>query len=183
MIAPIREAIRTKGTPGRVKTTLLALALFLLNLYICHELFGIEYLRFMGSIEGAFIGLSRYVIAHWNDLTWFPLWNDGIPYPTTYPPLLHLVVALVATLRGTSPAHAYHWVTALAYCLGPVALFALTLRMSGSRWTGFVAGLIYSSVAMSAWLIPAVAKDLGGLFFPRRLQALVYYGEGPHVSR
>jgi hypothetical protein len=177
-----RKNIEQLNRLGWLKTALLALALFLLNLYICHELFRIEYLPFMGSIEGAFIGISRYVMAHWNDLTWFPLWSDGTPYPTTYPPLLHLVVALVAVLRGTSPAHAYHWVTALAYCLGPVALFALTLRMSGSRWAGFVAGLIYSSVSMSAWLVPAIAKDLGSPFFPRRLQALVYYGEGPHVS-
>ena len=167
---------------GRLQTSLLALALFLLNLYICRELLHIEYLPFMGSIEGAFIGISRYAMAHWHDLTWFPLWNAGTPYPTTYPPLLHLVVALAAWLRGTSTAHAYHWVSALAYCLGPVALFALTLRMSGSRWAGFAAGLIYSSVSMSAWLIPMVAGDLRGPFHARRLQALVYYGEGPHVS-
>ncbi len=167
---------------GWVQTALLALALFLLNLYICHELFGIEYLRFMGSIEGAYIGISRYAIAHWNDLAWFPLWNAGTPYPTTYPPLLPLVVAFAASVVGTSTAHAYHWVTALGYCLGPVALFALTRRLSGSRWAGFVAGLIYSSVSMSAWLIPSVAKDLGSPFFPRRLHALVFYGEGPHVS-
>jgi hypothetical protein len=168
--------------PDWGKTLVLALALFLLNFYLCHELFGIEYLVHMGSIEGAFIGLSRYINAHWNDLTWFPLWNAGIPYPTTYPPLLHLVVALVASVCGMSPAHAYHWVTALAYCLGPVALFALTFRISGSRWAGFVAGLIYSSVSTSAWLIPRVGRDLGSPFFSRRLQALVFYGEGPHVS-
>jgi hypothetical protein len=54
--------------------------------------------------------------------------------------------------------------------------------MTGSRWAGFVAGLIYSSVSMSAWLIPLVARDLGSPFLPRRLQALVYYGEGPHVA-
>jgi hypothetical protein len=167
---------------GPLKTALLAVTLFLLNVYICRELFKIEYLPFMGSIEGAFIGISRFVMAHWRDLTWFPLWNDGTPYPTTYPPLLHLLVALAAALSGTSPAHAYHWVTALAYCIGPVALFALTLRLSGSRWAGFAAGLIYSSVSMSAWLIPTVAADLGGWLRPRRLQALVYYGEGPHVS-
>lgn len=136
----------------------------------------------MGSIEGAFIGISRYAIAHWTDLTWFPLWSDGIPYPTTYPPLLHLVVAFAAWLRGISPAHAYHWITALAYCLGPVALFALTLRLSGSRWAGFVAGLIYTCLPTSAWLIPAIGRDLGGPFYSRRLQALAFYGEGPHVT-
>jgi len=167
---------------GWLTTVLLAICLFGLNFYICHELFQVEYVRFMGSIEGAFIGLSRYALAHWNDLTWFPLWNAGIPYQTAYPPLLHVVVAAVAVLRGTSTAYAYHAVTALAYCLGPVALFALTCRMTGSRWAGFAAGAIWSSVSMSAWLVPGIAADMGGPFFPRRLDAMVRYGEGPHVA-
>jgi hypothetical protein len=153
-----------------------------LNVYVCHELFGIEYLSHMHSIEGAFLGMSRYVMAHWRDLAWFPLWNGGTPFPTTYPPLLPLVVAFVAWARGVSPAHVYHWITALAYCLGPVALFALTFRLSGSRWAGWVAGLIYSCVSTSYWILPAVGRDLGNPFFSRRLQALVFYGEGPHVS-
>jgi hypothetical protein len=167
---------------GWLTTALLAICLFGLNFYVCHELFQVEYLRFMGSIEGAFIGLSRFAVAHGGDLTWFPLWNAGIPYQTAYPPLLPRVVAAVASLRGTSTAHAYHAVTALAYCLGPVALFALARRMTGSRWAGFAAGAIWSSVSMSAWLVPGVAADMGGPFFPRRLDALVRYGEGPHVA-
>lgn len=168
--------------PGRVATGALAFALFVLNVYVCRELFRVEYLSNMGSIEGAFIGISRYAMAHWNDLTWFPLWSTGIPYPTTYPPLLHLVVAFTAWVRGVSPAHAYHWMTALAYCLGPVALFALTLRLSGSRWAGFVAGLVYTCLPTSAWLIPAIGHDLGGAFYSQRLHALAFYGEGPHVT-
>ncbi len=168
--------------PARVKSILLAAALFLLNVYVCRELFGIEYLHHMGSIEGASIGISRYATEHWRDLTWFPLWYDGMPYQNTYPPLLHLGVALAGWLRGFSPAHAHHWVTALAYCLGPVTLYALALRLSGSRWAAFAAGAIYSAVSSSAWLIPAIATDLGSPLNPRRLQALVAYGEGPHVS-
>ncbi len=167
---------------GRTRTFLLALALFLMNFYICHELFRIEYLRHMGSIEGAYIGISRYVMSHWRDLTWFPLWYGGVPFQNTYPPLLHLAVALAAQVTGASPAHAYHWVTALAYCAGPIAVFALALRLTASRWAAFVAGAIYSSLPMSAWLIPAIEGDLGGHFYPRRLQALVFYGEGPHIA-
>ncbi len=164
------------------RTVLLALGLLAINLYICRELFSIEYLRHMGSIEGAFIGIARYATHHWHDLTWFPLWYCGIPYQNTYPPLLHLGVALWSTVTGMSAAHAYHVVVALGYCLGPLALFALALRWSGSRWTAFAAGLMYSTLSMSAWIMPAIRNDLGSAFFPRRLQALVYYGEGPHVS-
>ncbi len=159
-----------------------ALALFALNFYIAHELFWIEYLRHMGSIEGAFIGIARYAMHHWRDLTWFPLWYGGIPYQNTYPPLLHLSVAALATVSGMTAAHSYHFVTALAYCLGPVSLFALALRWSGSRWTAFAAGLIYSTLSFSAWILPAIRADLGSALYPRRLQALALYGEGPHVT-
>ncbi len=164
------------------RTLLLAIALFALNFYICHELFWIEYTRHMGSIEGAFIGIARWVTHHWSDLTWFPLWYGGVPYQNTYPPLLHLCVAACSTLTGISVAHAYHFLTALAYCLGPVAVFALAMYCSGSRWTAFAAGLMYSTLSFSAWIQPEIRIDLGSALFPRRLQTLVYYGEGPHVS-
>ena len=133
---------------GSLKTLFLAVALFLLNAYFCHELFGVEYLRHMGSIEGAFIGLARYDMTHWRDLSWFPLWYDGLPYPNSYPPLLGWAVALAAKIRGISAAHAFHFITALTYCLGPVALFALALRLSGSRWTAFAAGAFYWKILL-----------------------------------
>ena len=168
--------------PERLKSPLLAIFLFVANVYVCRELFRVEYLRHMGSIEGAYIGISRYAMGHWRDLTWFPLWYNGVPYQNTYPPLLHWGVALIAWVRGITPAHAYHWTTALAYCLGPVTLFALVKQLSGSRSAGFAAGLIYTALSPSAWLIGDIAHDMGGAFRPRRLQTLVYYGEGPHVA-
>ena len=168
--------------PERLKSLLLAIFLFLANVYVCRDLFHVEYLRHMGSIEGAYIGISRYAMGHWRDLTWFPLWYDGIPYQNTYPPLLHLGVALIAWVRGITPAHAYHWTIALAYCLGPVALFALVRVLSGSRWAAFTAGLLYTALTPSAWLMPDIERALGSPFRPQRLNALVYWGEGPHVS-
>lgn len=140
-----------------------------------------EYLRDMGSIEAAYIGLSRYLLAHWRDFSWFPLWYAGIPAQNTYPPLLHWFVALVALVRGISTAHAYHWAAALFYCLGPVTLFALTLRLSGSPRGAFIAGALYSTLSPSAWLMPEIGRDTG-LFHPERLTALVRYGEGPHIA-
>lgn len=167
---------------AKFKSLLMAIALFAANFYVCRELFRVEYLRHMGSIEGAYIGIARYAMAHWKDLTWFPLWYGGIPYQNTYPPVLHWGVALIAWMRGITPAHAYHWTVALLYCLGPVTLFALVTRLSGSRWAGFTAGLLYTALSPSAWLIAYVVRDLGSPFRPRRLHTLVYWGEGPHVS-
>jgi hypothetical protein len=165
----------------RAQSLLLAALLFLLNAYVCRGLFGVEYLRHMGSIEAAYIGISRYMLDHWRDFSWFPVWYAGIPAQNTYPPLLHWIVALAAVLRGISPAHAHHWVTAFFYCLGPVALFALTLRLSGSPRAAFIAGALYSALSPSEWLMPDIGRATGQ-FHPERLTALVYYGEGPHVS-
>ncbi len=169
----------------RLKTPALAILLFGLNVYVCRGLFGVEYLRHMGSIEAAFIGISRYMLGHWRDLLvpgWFPLWYTGIPAQNTYPPLLHATVALAAATAGVSPAHAYHWVTALFYCLGPVTLFALVLCLSGSRWAAFFAGAFYSALSPAGWLIPQAAADIGGLWRPIRLRDLVVWGEGPHIA-
>lgn len=160
---------------------LLAALLFLINAYVCRGLFGMEYLREMGSIEGAYIGISRYMLAHWHDYSWFPAWYAGIPAQNTYPPLLHWTVALVALLRGISTVRAYHWVTAISYCLGPVTLFALTLRLSGSRRAAFLAGAIYSALSPSVWLMPELIGQ-AGFWHPQRLTALVYDGEGPHIT-
>ena len=74
------------------------LALFALNVYIARNLFALEYSQYMGSIEAAYISISRYMLENWRDLTWFPLWYGGIPFQNTYPPLLHALVACLLLL-------------------------------------------------------------------------------------
>jgi hypothetical protein len=164
-----------------IKGALAGALLFLLNVYVCWGLSRVEYLDQMGSIEAAYIGLTRYMLAHWPDFSWFPLWYGGVPAQNAYPPLLNWIVSLLALLRGFSPAHAYHWVTALFYCLGPVTLFALILRLSGSLRAAFIAGAFYSVLSPSEWLMPSVARDTGQ-WHPERLTVLVHWGEGPHVA-
>lgn len=157
------------------------MALFAVNAYIVRELFAVEYLPFMGSIEGAYIGLARQLSRNW-DLTWWPLWYAGIPYQNTYPPLLHWITALAARFTHVSPAHSYHFVTAFFYCIGPVTLFWMAYRLSGLLWPSFAGGLAYSLFSPSTLLLVAARNDVGGVFGPRRLQALLEYGEGPHVA-
>jgi hypothetical protein len=164
------------------RTILGAVLLVALNRYTSGRLIRTEYNQWMGSIEGAYIGLSRYILEHgWAGLGWFPLWYGGIPFPNAYPPLLHVVVAVWAGLAGVSTALAHHAVSAVAYCLGPAALFWWTARLAGSRRAGLVAGLLFSAVSFSA-AIPSVRLDMPDAFAPRRFQALGGYGEGPHVA-
>lgn len=164
------------------RAAIFPLALLALNFYFSKELFTLEYSQFMGSIEASFISISRYMIDNWRDLTWYPLWYGGIPFQNTYPPLLHAIVALSAVALHISPAQAHHGVTAFFYCLGPIALYALALRLTGSRWCGFWIGLVYSIVAPSYFLMPSVRAAMGGDFSLRRLHVLVVYGEGPHIA-
>ncbi len=159
-----------------------ALLLFLLNLWLVHELLFTEYLDYMGSIEGTHIALSRWTLENWRDLTWFPLWYGGVPYQNAYPPLHSLITAAVAGALGLTPAHAYHAVTAVLYSLGPAALFLLALQLGRSVAVGAAVGMMYSLLSPSAFLMPSVLSDAGSLWHPRRLQALIRYGEAPHVG-
>ncbi len=164
-----------------LKTAAAAAALAALNAVLTSRLFVIDYSREMGSIEGAFIGLARYIRDHFPHLGWFPLWYGGIPYPDTYPPLLHWIVALTAAAGRLSPGLAYHAVTATVYALGPAALFWAAVRLGAGRAAAFTAALGYSLVSPACFLVPGIRADTGGWFGPRRLVTLVRYGEGPHL--
>lgn len=158
------------------------LLLFALNLWMVRELLTTEYLAYMGSIEGARIAISRWILENWGDLSWFPLWYGGIPFQNTYPPLYHALVAALAGLGGITPALAYHMLSGIFYALGPVTLFWLALRLSGSWAYSLAASLFYSLISPAAFLIPSVRLDLVSVWHPRRMQSLVLYGEGPHVA-
>lgn len=105
-----------------------------------------------------------------------------MPFNTVYQPGFHLTVALLATVAHWQIPVAYHMLTALAYALGPVALFVLCAEAGDSRAFALVAAFIYSLYSPLALLAPAIRTDAGGYFNPRRLQVLIKYGEGPHIT-
>jgi hypothetical protein len=166
----------------RIPPGVFPFTLFLLNAYLCRELFTTEYTRHMGSIEAAYISISRLMMNHWGDLSWFPEWYCGIPQQNSYPPLLHFLVAGAASLGHISPALSHHVVSAVFYSFGPVALYLLAARLSESRWTAFVAGLVYSLAAPSLVLVSLLRHDIGGALLDQRLHVLVSWGEGPHIT-
>ena len=156
--------------------------LFAVNAYICWRLFRLEYSQFMGSIEAAYIGISRHILASGGDLKWWPAWYMGIPFQNAYPPLLHFLVAGAAALMNVSTARAHHFVSGLFYCMGPVWAYWAAVRMTGRKVESFLAALVYSVVSPSALLVPEIAGDLHGMWNDRRLQVLMVYGEGPHIA-
>jgi len=160
----------------------LSAALFLLNAAIVWPLFHTEYLSQTGTVEGVFIAYSRYARDHWPDLGWCRFWFDGMPLQNAYVPGLHLTVAALSSGAHISAASAFHIVVACIYCLGPVTLFWMALRLTGSVSWSFYAGLLYSLVSPSAFLAPEIRQDLGSLFWDQRLHSIVWYGDSPHVS-
>ena len=166
----------------KLRTLACCVALFALNAYLTLPLFHTDYTRQMGSIEAAYIGLARYAAKHLGDLGWFPLWYGGIPYPDTYPPLLHWLCALVIALAGANPGLAHHFVTATVFALGPVTVFWMAWRLGARRAPAFVAALGYSLISPACLLVREVRFDAGGWFAARRLHTLVVYGEGPHLT-
>lgn len=157
-------------------------SILLLNAFITLRLFHATYIAQMPSIEGAFIGLARYIRDHFPDLSWMPLWYGGIPFPDSYPPLLHATVALVSGVTHISAALAYHAVTALFYSLGPVALYWTLRRMGALPWAAWTASAGYSVFSLTIWAVPEVRHGLGGWWAPCRLDAMVSWGEGPHIA-
>ena len=164
------------------RAALPAAVLFALNAWIVWRLFSLDYGDHFASIDGFFVAIARYLPRHWGDHQWWPLWHGGMPFQYVYVPLLHLTTSAYATISGVDAARAYHAVTAFFYCCGPPALYALGLRLGANRGAAFLAALCYSLFSPCGLVMPLMRQDMGGLWYARRLQVMVAYGEGPHVA-
>jgi hypothetical protein len=155
--------------------------LFALNFFVCHELFRTEYTERVISGDAMYISISRYMLDHWRDLSWWPIWYNGIPGHDSYPPLLHALVALIAAVEHVSPALAHHQFSAMVYALAPAGLFFLAARMTRSIGIALAAGLVFTFLSPSTLLIPWMRANAGGWFGPWRLCVLGAYGDAPHM--
>lgn len=159
-----------------------AAAICAINAYICKNLFALEFSQRMESIEGSYMSIARWTAANWSDLTWFPLWFNGMPFEKVYQPGFHFTVAGLSTLLGWTPQHAYHFLTAVTYCAGALTLFWLCYEATKDRAQALLAALLYSLISPVCFLVPLIRSDAGGWLAPRRYQILAHYGEGPHIS-
>jgi len=155
--------------------------LFALNLLFCYRLFSLDASPAVFSTDAIYISISRYALDHWRDLSWWPIWYGGIPGSTVYPPVLHFLTAVLAAGERVSVGLAHHQLSGLGYASGPVTLFLLAYRLSGSLPTSFGAGLFYTILSPAIWLLPWARPDIGGFWRPFRLHILVGYGDAPHV--
>jgi len=173
----VKPAIRAWG----IQSALMALAVFLANVWLNAPLFMPGELPFRGSIEGGYVGMARFISQHPNPWGWNPLPYGGLPTQFMYVPALPYVTALgIRLVPHVTPDTVYRTIVSLATCLGPVTLFCFALYFTGSRWWSLALALAYSFISPSYALFPAVEKDRGIVQLPWRIQVLAKYGEGPH---
>lgn len=157
------------------------IAMFLLAALLILPLFQIEYLDNWGTIDSTFIADARFLLENGPHPLWQPLWYCGTRFDYIYPPALRYGTAGLAWVSGVSTAHAYHFYTALLYCLGIAAVCWLVQATSGSwRWAA-IAAAAAASLSPSFLVAPAYRGD-SFLQMPQRLNVLVKWGEGPHMS-
>jgi len=164
---------------------LVAVGVFAIQALLIAPLFTGEFTRYRGSIEAAYITDARFIVEHFPDLSWNPLWYLGFPFEWFYTPLLPAVVALIGKLIDDVPA-AYRIVAAIGYALGPVALYVAAREITRSRGAAVFGALAFMFLPSVSYLLPGLQGDASAfsgaaLPPPWRLVALVEYGEGPHV--
>jgi hypothetical protein len=165
----------------RLATPLMAVAIFLLNVWLNAPLFTPGELPFRGSIEDSYVAMARFIAQHPDPWGWNPFVYCGIATGHMYVPLVPYTTALgIHLLPHLAPDFIYRTLVSLATCAGPVALFFFALYFTGSRWWAFGTAIAYSLFSPSYGLFPAVEKDRGIVQLPWRIQVLAKYGEGPH---
>jgi hypothetical protein len=153
--------------------------IFLLNAFICRELFTSGFLSNLSSNEGAFVSIARFFRENPTDWRWFPWFNTGMPIENAYQPFLPVTAALTSWISGWPIERAFHFVLAVAWCAGPVTLFWFVFDWSKSLVAGTVAALAYSLTSPAEWLIPILRIPGGGGSL--RLFNLIRYAEDPHI--
>jgi hypothetical protein len=153
-----------------------------MNIYICRELFRVEYTGHMNSMQGFWIALARIAGQHWVWPTWWPYWDSGMAFEYTYAPLLPGVTAAYAGLTGVSHASAFNVISGFVYCLTPLTLFVMAWVLTKSPGYSFAAGCIYSLTSPTAILAPDQHISLARFWDSRRIYLSAVWDETPHCA-
>jgi hypothetical protein len=107
-----------------------------LNAYICQEAFLTESTGHWQSMHGAWMAMARIIGLDWLPPRWWPYWGGGAPVQYAYAPLIPAATAVMARILRISIPMAFHALTGLVYCLGPVLLYVASWRMFRADFAG-----------------------------------------------
>ncbi|MCC6590694.1 MAG: hypothetical protein IT168_28645 [Bryobacterales bacterium] len=164
------------------RLTLAAIGVFALNLAFHYPYATLGYTNFWSSNEGAFLALARAQQTQtYGPADWWPYWNAGLPFVNTYQPALPKLTAWLANAAHIDVVHAYHFITATALTIAPLAVFALAFFLLRSVSGAIATALAYSLLSPAALIIPRLREGSGEMWGLRRLHSALVYGEAPHV--
>lgn len=114
---------------------------------------------------------------------WQPLWYCGTRWDYIYPPALRYGTAVLAGVFKGKTTRGYHAYIGLFYCLGIAAVYLLVRAGSQSRLWAYYAAIAVATISPSYVLIRRIRDDVFlAHTLPHRLNVLIRYGEGPHMT-
>ncbi len=155
--------------------------LFLLAAFLVRPLWKLKYTDGWASIESTFIADARMLKDHWPRPLWQPYWYVGTRFDYIYPPGLRYGTAAIAKYGKVDASKAYHIYVAFFYCFGIAGVYLLARLGFRHRIAGIASALAAAVIAPSYLVLPEAAADMFRTG-PTRLNVLVRYGEGPHMT-
>jgi len=151
------------------------------NVYICREAFFTESTGHWYSMHGDWIAMARLIGLDWLPPRWWPYWGGGAPIQYAYAPLVPAATAMIARLFHVSLALAFHALTGLVYCLGPVLLYVASWRMFLAPGYSFAAALAYSLLSPAQLIVPDPSFHAAAFFGARRMYLAFDWDDLPHM--
>jgi hypothetical protein len=164
----------------RFTTPLDMALLFLATAVLIFPLFRIDYFNDWMSIEGSFISDARFIRDHWPHPAWDALWYCGNRFDYVYAPATRYGAAIASMMFGVVPARGYHIYIAIMYCLGVSGVYFLVRTGTGSRAAAWLAACAEAVLSPIFLLLKSYRED-SLHWMPERLNALIKWGEGPHM--
>jgi len=186
MFSSAIDSLRTKDLAGgfwRPAPALCAYAAVLawLNYRMFHEV-PVVSANFMNSMHGFWIALARSSQGAWFHPSWWPYWDNGIPFEFTYAPAVPAAIAALTRMLGVSPEAAFYIITGLIYCLAPLTLFLCVWALTRAPGFSFLAALMYSLTSPSQLLAPDADSSLNSIWSARRLFVTAVWDDTPHYA-
>jgi hypothetical protein len=170
----------------RIRTFLYTFALIWLNVYIVRDLFVVEHTGHMNAMHGFWMALARMAPASsfipWLTPAWWPYWDAGMPFESTYAPGIPALLAAWSSVAGVSTGRAFHSVAGFLYVLAPVSAFAMATACSRRPGWSFVGAVVYSLVSPTQLIIPDEPFAWSRIGDARRMYLTVVWDEVPHLA-
>ena len=146
-------------------------------------IFGMGFLDSWGTIESTFISDAHFLADNLPHPNWQPNWYCGTRWDYIYPPAIRFGIALIHEWTSRSFAHSYHLFVSIFYCIAIGGVYFFVFVCTRSRSVAAGSALASLLISPGYLLLTAFWPDVSQYYWlPNRLNALMRWGEGPHMS-